>query len=37
MQASEAIVPVDVQNKLQEIEYYLNKEANYKLAAAWVA
>lgn len=34
MQASEAIVPVDVQNKLQEIEYYLNKEANYKLAAA---
>ena len=34
MQASETIVPVDVQNKLQEIEYYLNKEANYKLAAA---
>ena len=34
MQASETIVPVDVQNKLQEIEYYLNKEANYKLTAA---
>lgn len=34
MQASEPIVPADVQNKLQEIEYYLNKEGNYKLAAA---
>lgn len=34
MQASEAIVPPDVQNKLQEIEYYLNKEANYKLGSA---
>ena len=34
MQASERIVPADVQNKLQEIEYYFNKEGNYKLAAA---
>ena len=34
MQASEPIVPADVQNKLQEIEYYFNKEGNYKLAAA---
>ena len=34
MQASEPIVPADVQNKLQEIEYYLNIEGNYKLAAA---
>lgn len=33
-QASEAIVPVDVQNKLQEVQYYWNKEANYKIAAA---
>ena len=34
MQASEAEVPASVQNKLQEYEYYWNKEANYKLAAA---
>lgn len=34
MQACEPIVPVDVQNKLQEIEYYLNKEGEYKIAAA---
>lgn len=34
MQASEPIVPADVQNKLQEIEYYFNKEGNYKLTAA---
>ncbi|HIW40622.1 MAG TPA: hypothetical protein H9743_00485 [Candidatus Mediterraneibacter vanvlietii] len=34
MQAAEPIVPADVTNKLQEIEYWLNKEANYKLAGA---
>ena len=34
MQAAEAIVPVNVQNKLQEYEYDWNKEANFKLAAA---
>ncbi len=34
MQAAEAVVPVSVQNKLQEYEYYWNKEANFKLAAA---
>lgn len=34
MQAAEAIVPVSVQNKLQEYEYEWNKEANFKLAAA---
>lgn len=34
MQAGEAGVPADVQNKLQEAEYYLNKEADYKLARA---
>lgn len=34
MQAAEAIVPVSVQNKLQEYEYDWNKEANFKLAAA---
>jgi hypothetical protein len=34
MQAGESIVPADVQNKLQEVEYYLNKEANYKLLSA---
>lgn len=33
-QASEAIVPLDVQSKLQELQYYWNKEAGYKLAAA---
>ena len=32
MQAAEAIVPVSVQNKLQEYEYGWNKEANYKVA-----
>lgn len=32
MQAAEAIVPVSVQNKLQEYEYYWNKEADYKIA-----
>mgnify|MGYP000770676630 FL=1 len=34
MQAAEAIVPVSVQNKLQEYEHDWNKEANFKLAAA---
>lgn len=34
MQAAEATVPVSVANKLQEYEYYWNKEANFKLAAA---
>lgn len=34
MQAAEPIVPDDVMNKLQEMEYWLNKEANYKLAGA---
>lgn len=34
MQAAETIVPVSVQNKLQEYEYDWNKEANFKLAAA---
>lgn len=34
MQAAEAIVPANVQNKLQEYEYLWNKEANYKLSAA---
>ena len=32
MQASEAIVPASVQNKLQEYEYRWNKEADYKIA-----
>ena len=32
MQTSEAIVPTSVQNKLQEYEYYWNKEADYKIA-----
>lgn len=32
MQTSEAIVPASVQNKLQEYEYYWNKEADYKIA-----
>lgn len=32
MQAAEAIVPVSVQNKLQEYEYHWNKEADYKIA-----
>jgi DNA-binding ferritin-like protein len=34
MQAAETIVPVSVQNKLQEYEYDWNKESNFKLAAA---
>lgn len=34
MQASEGIVPASVANKLQECEYWLNKEADYKLAGA---
>ena len=34
MQAVEAIVPANIQNKLQEYEYNWNKEANFKLAAA---
>lgn len=34
MQAAEAIVPANVANKLQEYEYYWNKEANFKIAAA---
>lgn len=32
LKAAEAIVPPDVQNKLQEIEYELNLEADYKIA-----
>lgn len=32
MQAAEAVVPANVQNKLQEYEYFWNKEANYKVA-----
>lgn len=32
MQAAEAIVPTNVQNKLQEYEYRWNKEADYKIA-----
>lgn len=32
MQAAEAVVPASVTNRLQEYEYYWNKEANYKLA-----
>ena len=34
MGAAEPITPRDVQNKLQEYEYFWNKEANYKLAHA---
>lgn len=34
MQAAESIVPDNVANKLQEYEYYWNKEANFKIAAA---
>ena len=34
MQATEAIVPANVQNKLQEYEYDWNKEANFKLTSA---
>lgn len=34
MQAAEAVVPASVANKLQEYEYFWNKEANFKLAAA---
>lgn len=34
MQAAEAIVPASVANKLQEYEYFWNKEANFKLASA---
>lgn len=34
MQAAEATVPASVANKLQEYEYYWNKEANFKIAAA---
>ena len=33
MQAVEAIVPASVVNRLQEYEYYWNKEADFKLAA----
>ena len=32
MQAVEPIVPASVQNKLQEYEYFWNKEADYKIA-----
>lgn len=32
MQAVESIVPASVQNKLQEYEYFWNKEADYKIA-----
>lgn len=31
LKAAEAVVPPDVQNKLQEIEYELNLEADYKI------
>lgn len=31
MQAAEAIVPASVANKLQEYEYYWNKESDYKI------
>lgn len=31
MQAAETIVPASVTNKLQEYEYYWNKEAGYKI------
>lgn len=34
MQAAETIVPASVANKLQEYEYFWNKEANFKLASA---
>lgn len=34
MQAAESLVPDNVANKLQEYEYYWNKEANFKIAAA---
>lgn len=33
MQAAEAITPASVANKLQEFEYFWNKEANFKAAA----
>lgn len=33
MQAAESIVPANVANKLQEYEYFWNKEANFKAAA----
>ena len=32
MQAVETMVPASVTNKLQEYEYYWNKEADYKIA-----
>lgn len=32
MQAVESIVPASVSNKLQEYEYFWNKEADYKIA-----
>lgn len=32
MQAAETEVPASVQNKLQEYEYFWNKEADYKIA-----
>lgn len=32
MQSVESIVPASVTNKLQEYEYYWNKEADYKIA-----
>lgn len=32
MRATESTVPPDVQNKLQEMEYWLNFEADYKIA-----
>ena len=34
MQSAEGIVPASVANRLQECEYWLNKEADYKLAGA---
>ena len=34
MQTAEAVVPVNVASHLQDLEYKLNKEANYKIAQA---
>ena len=34
MRAAETITPPDVQNKLQEVEYWLHKEAEYKIRLA---
>lgn len=34
MQSAESVVPASVANKLQEYEYFWNKEANFKIMAA---